>query len=143
MGVEAGLPASDAKKGVVSWVGLAECCDGFLDGRGSQKRVGAVCLEENIAVELGDGVPKYVVHGDLASPQVFGAFKNRDTWKLAPGPISDFWAIGIDHDLINGWAIEQGADNVGKQGASSKASEVFVWNTFATVAHRHESDDAF
>lgn len=140
--IEAGLPAGDAEEGVFRRKGAEEGLDGELDSGGAQEGVGAVGLEVVVGGDLGDGVEEDGVHGDRAVAEVLGSGEDADRREVPCGVLADRGAVGVDDDFGDGWCGEECGDDPVVEGFAVEWAEVFVWDTFAGVAHGDERGDA-
>ena len=77
------------------------------------------------------------------SVRTIAAFDDPDAREVLGGIIPDGGAVGIDHDLAHARGIKKGGDDPVIKGLAVKGAEVFVWDSFAAVAHGNECCDAW
>ena len=107
----------------------------------AQQRAGGMGLEIPRAVEDPGIVAQHFGHRDLAAEQVPGTIDHAHRGEVRRALFRHGRAVGVDDDLLDLRAFEEGQKDVVKERPPPERTVVLARHAFARMAHGDEGDD--
>jgi len=135
---QAGLQPCNAKEGIICRIIGEHELNRTGNRLRPEKRIGAVRLQVKVSRHLGSVVHENFIHRHGIGAQVFRSLKDAHTGKLPGNPFHDNWTVGIHNHFADLGNIQEGLQNMVKQGTPRQQPVVFTGYTHRMMAHGHQ-----